>query len=101
MWTKILPILQAIYQIIKFFITQKKGQANLADISLDYVLIETMYDPEKIEEFMIRNINKINFNESEKTVTLVNDLGTFKFNVANIKSITLFDSNVYPKAAKL
>ena len=101
MWLKILPILQTAYQIIKLFITQKKGQVNLADMPLDYVSIEAFTTPEKLEEIIVRNVKKVNFNETEKTVTFVNDLGTFKFNVANIKSMTLFDSQTYKNAINL
>lgn len=96
MWlTKIIPILQQLYKLVLFLLKLRKGQVNFADIPLNYVSIETMRNENEKEELIIRDINKVNFNEKNKTVTLINDLGTFSFNVDKIKSITLFDNSVY------
>ena len=94
-WAKILSIFSALYKIIIFLIKIKKGQANFADIHLDYVTIEAYIIPDKLETITIRNIKKVSFNETLKTVTFVNSLGTFIFNVDCIKSIRLFDSMTY------
>jgi len=94
-WDKILYILVYIYKAIKLFIVRRKGQVNLADMSLDYVSIEAFTSPDKLEELIIRNVKKVNFNEAQKTATFVNDLGSFTFNVDIIKSMTLFDSQTY------
>lgn len=96
MWlAKVIPIFQQIYKLVSFLIKMRKGQVNFADIPLNYVSIETMRNDDEKEELIIRDIQKVNFNELNKTITLVNDLGTFSFNVDKIKSITLFDNSAY------
>ena len=101
MLIKIFSIISTIYKIINMFLKIKKGQANFADIPLDYIAIEAYTEPDNLEEIMIRNVSKINFNENLKTATFINSLGTFTFNVDKIKSITLFDSLVYKDANKI
>lgn len=93
--TKIFSIIIYLFKIINLFITRKKGQVNFANIPLDYVIIEAQTDQNQIDKIIIRNINKVNFNEIYKTVTFVNNLGTFTFNVDTIQSMTLFDSVIY------
>ena len=99
-WVKIFAVISELYKIIKYLIVRHKGQANFADIQLNYVSLETLTAPDKLEEIIIRNIKKINFNEAKKTFNFVSDLGSFTFNISEIQSITLFDINVYKDAAK-
>lgn len=98
-WSKILTVLTTFYKIIKYLLLRKKGQAVFADIRLNHISIEIPPESENgiPEEIIIKDIRKINFNENNKTITFVNDLGTFTFNVEKIQSLSLSDVSLYSK----
>jgi len=93
-WTKVLTILKYIYEVVKFFINSKKGQTNFCGIRLINAKVNFYNTNNTIEEITIKNINKISFDEREKTVTLISDLGMFSFNIEKIQCLEFKDVNV-------
>ena len=80
-WAKLFTIL---YNFIILLIKLRRGKANFAKINLDYK-----------EKIVLKDIRQISFNEVKQSVSLINDIGKFVFNLSDVKSITFFNSQEY------
>jgi len=85
---KILAVIFCLYKMVVYFITLKKGQVTLANIGMNHAIIHTINNKSGL---VLDNVDKANFNEKNKTITFVNNLGTFTFNLDTITSLHIFD----------